>query len=1244
MTPIHVRVFLSSPGDVHDERSLARKVIESLPKQPFIKDHATLELVSWDDPDAPAPVYANLTPQEALRRHIRMPSECDVVVTVLWGRLGTPLPADDDFYRKKDGGRYLSGTEWEFDDAVRARKDVLLYRRSEKPVVEIDDPERESKAAQYSLVNEFFQRFTNTDRSLNGLWRTYATPSEFERLLDNDLRAMLERLFKSQADDGEWGQTSRAPEVRDLVPYPGLRRLTEQDAAIFFGRGAEVDALIKLIASGHRFISVIGASGSGKSSLVRAGLLPRLRGNAVTGSKDWKFLTIAPGDLGDNPSLALAVGLAPIVGSSPTPVQLAAAFAADKDAAARCCEMALAGSPEWAKLTIFIDQLEELFTNSAPEYRDGFVRTIEALAAEPRVVLLSTLRADFFSEATNWGGLTDLIRVGNYLLLPPGLKALSDIIALPAATAGVEVEPTLLEQIIQDAGLQPGTLPLLAYTLEQLYAGRHARVLTRSDYQTLGGIQGAISKRADESLRILDASTTAQLPSLFRQLLTINDAGIVTRRRVRQRDVVTTPETATLMRTLVDARLLIADVRDGEKTIEVAHEALFAGWDQMRRWIDENREFLLWRNRLRMRLDDWLTSGRDENGALRGGPLQEALKWLERHAEDLTDEERDFIRWPLSDAFQIRGLIATARTILESSFDQVSREQQSRWLTALIVAEEHVEVATLIRIQPALADVFPDAAVEAVTLLARAGKLGAAKATAARLTGFAKSEGAARIAEIAASSGKLDMAADAALLIDDKQLATRAMARAVACTAPGANRQFTIEALSNTLSPPSARRNGTEGQADADWETMSARAKAIASPILRAGALATTLSAFDREDTRALVAAVLQDVQTAVDDVDESYWHGLIAVRVADALAGAGRITEAEQIATRIPSDRHRAGASALLARHRLSRCEYAEAFSLCLQSIAGLGAGAFEPAFGHVIAVAGLLGCAGHAGSGKKIALYALHTLDSRRTTHTASPYVLARVAQVLALCDATDDAVTVLTRISAVAGRAEAFRAVARALAQAGLEDRVMELAQRLSGGLERAELLACAADISSGDSAATRSAAAAMLACLGADKEHRRLYARCVIASASSLIKANHVPELLHALRVIEGKQERVQATLAVMERLAIAGRTAEAQELVTEALALIDRVDDHDQRARVFAQLAQVMAHYDRIEEAYRTARRCHVLDNQLAALTEIFQSWICRDRLPGLRSALRARHVHDEGENWMRLGESRGQTD
>jgi TIR domain len=189
----HIRVFLSSPGDVAEERALARHLLkDELPYDPFLKNHFSFEVVSWDDPAASIPMLAASTPQEAVNRFGLKPSDCDLVIVVLWSRMGTPLKI-----YKPTGEPYKSGTEWEFEDALNAwpQPGILVYRRMERPKVELTDPKLQEKSQQYKMVEQFFGRFDNPDGSLRGGVTAYNTPAEFRERLANDLRFILrERL------------------------------------------------------------------------------------------------------------------------------------------------------------------------------------------------------------------------------------------------------------------------------------------------------------------------------------------------------------------------------------------------------------------------------------------------------------------------------------------------------------------------------------------------------------------------------------------------------------------------------------------------------------------------------------------------------------------------------------------------------------------------------------------------------------------------------------------------------------------------------------------------------------------------------------------------------------------------------------------------------------------------------------------------------------------------------------------
>lgn len=199
--PRPFRIFLSSPGDVGEERKAARRLIkERLPVDPFLRNRASFDVISWDDPDSGTPMLGTLSPQECVNRFGAKPSECDIVIVVLWARMGTPLPAT---CTKPNGERYRSGTEWEFEDAVNAdpAPELLVYRRDELPVIKLRDPLRAEKNRQFTLVEEFFAGFEADDGSLLRGHTLYASPAAFAERLESDLKQVLR--LQLEADEAK---------------------------------------------------------------------------------------------------------------------------------------------------------------------------------------------------------------------------------------------------------------------------------------------------------------------------------------------------------------------------------------------------------------------------------------------------------------------------------------------------------------------------------------------------------------------------------------------------------------------------------------------------------------------------------------------------------------------------------------------------------------------------------------------------------------------------------------------------------------------------------------------------------------------------------------------------------------------------------------------------------------------------------------------------------------------------------
>ncbi len=211
-----VRIFLSSPGDVAEERKQARELIDGeLMKRPHLCGRGALELIAWDDPAARIPMLATETPQDSVNAARPRPADCDIVIVILWSRMGTPLP---DTTLKPDGARYLSGTEWEYEDAVNSTRepkpDVLVYRRTEEPKIGLRDPQKKEKEEQFERVEAFFAQFRNPDGSIKAGVNDYATVADFKPLLHQHLDEILHRLLPPAAMGGD----SEAPSLQPVIP------------------------------------------------------------------------------------------------------------------------------------------------------------------------------------------------------------------------------------------------------------------------------------------------------------------------------------------------------------------------------------------------------------------------------------------------------------------------------------------------------------------------------------------------------------------------------------------------------------------------------------------------------------------------------------------------------------------------------------------------------------------------------------------------------------------------------------------------------------------------------------------------------------------------------------------------------------------------------------------------------------------------------------------------------------------
>ncbi|HLY29117.1 MAG TPA: protein kinase, partial [Aggregatilineales bacterium] len=413
-------------------------------------------------------------------------------------------------------------------------------------------------------------------------------------------------------------QTSQA-----INPYKGLRAFQEADALDFFGRAALTERLLARLSEtgdGARFLAVVGASGSGKSSVTRAGLIPALRKGGLLNSGRWLVTEMLPGT---HPFEELEAALLRI-SSSPVPGMLDQ-LTEDRRGLARVAKRLLPVD-QGVELVLLIDQFEELFTLLEDEStRAHFIDNLLSVVTDPRsrVRVILTIRADFYDRPLAYRHLAELVRSHTELVMPLNDEELERAIVGPAERLGLNVEPALVAAIVKEVGEQPGALPLLQYALTELFERRAGDTLTVEAYHETGGITGALARRADALYDELDAAGQEAARQLFLRLVTPGEGVEDTRRRALQIELNAVGGVDDVIAAFTQYRLLTLD-RDPltrSPTVEIAHEALIRTWDRLRDWLADAREDLYIQRRLAAAVADWSKGKRDPSFLASGARL-----------------------------------------------------------------------------------------------------------------------------------------------------------------------------------------------------------------------------------------------------------------------------------------------------------------------------------------------------------------------------------------------------------------------------------------------------------------------------------------------------------------------------------------------------------------------------------------------------------------------------------------------
>jgi len=426
-------------------------------------------------------------------------------------------------------------------------------------------------------------------------------------------------------------------------PYKGLRAFLETDAVDFYGRDTLVDELLQTLAQ-NNLVALIGPSGSGKSSVVRAGLIPALRAGGLPGSRHWLTTDMYPGTF---PFEELEAALLRVAIDRPADLLTELL---DRHGLIRVAKRILPGDE--STLVLLIDQFEELFSSVPSEAsRKLFLENLVEVAKDERsrIRVVLTMRADFFSRPLEYAEFAEVMADGLVTVPSPTRDSLAQAISAPARSVGVELEPGLVGQIVFDVEDQPGGLPLLQYALTELFSRRQGDALTLTGYAETGGVLGALGRRAEEIFRELTEAGKDAARQLFLRLVTVDDTATDTRRRARQSDLrsleVDKEALDQVLSQFGTFRLLSFDrdpVTRGP-TVEVAHEALLGEWARLRDWIDEEREGLILTRRLSIASQEWVESGQDPSFLLRGARLEQVEDWTGGTSIALTVDETEYL-------------------------------------------------------------------------------------------------------------------------------------------------------------------------------------------------------------------------------------------------------------------------------------------------------------------------------------------------------------------------------------------------------------------------------------------------------------------------------------------------------------------------------------------------------------------------------------------------------------------------
>ncbi|MBB1364856.1 winged helix-turn-helix domain-containing protein [Pseudoalteromonas sp. SR44-5] len=537
------------------------------------------------------------------------------------------------------------------------------------------------------LLCEKQGELVSSDEIINHCWRTVAVG-------DNPLHKVITQLrkaFDDKASDPQYIETIRKRGYRVIAkielpldeeqkashskwqgssPFVGLSAFTPNEADVFFGRSKQINTLLQRVSAqisfGRAFSLLLGSSGSGKSSLVNAGILPALMSESgfdgfrvesycqldfADITKDRLFLDLA------STLLDLEINDAPVL-SDMSADTLSELLQNAPEQVIEGCQMAVKQSQTAhikPYLFLFIDRLEVLLSSPvfSEQERSQFLTIIELLATSNCMIIFSACRNDFYPQVVNQPSLmAGKANGAHFDLLPPTRTELKQMIRLPALAAGLswQLDPehqTPLDEILcNETANNPDALPMLQYTLQQLYLQRSENdELLVSQYQALGGIEGAIGQKAEHVFTQLPKQQQSQLSLVLSKLITLHADGETLTSRAARWDELTTPAQTQLAQAMVDSRLFVSHLKNEQACFSLAHEALLRQWQRAIDWINHHQQSLAIKSRLQIATERWLNEQKHADFLLaQGKPLQEAQSLINNAMFTLSAAELSLIK------------------------------------------------------------------------------------------------------------------------------------------------------------------------------------------------------------------------------------------------------------------------------------------------------------------------------------------------------------------------------------------------------------------------------------------------------------------------------------------------------------------------------------------------------------------------------------------------------------------------